>query len=97
MLGCRSREGTELLNLGAQRQTLFQIGTLRRLLLHGYAIATMGTVAGYTAIGAFVGAALFLLLALLRFRHARRSRAPQAAAGRPTVVSRRVVRCGDPS
>jgi len=81
VLGCRSREGTELFNLGAQRQTLFQIGTLRRLLLHGYAIATMGTVAGYTAIGAFVDAALFLLLALLEFRHARRSRAPQAAAG----------------
>lgn len=57
--------------LGQLRETLFKGNTLRGLLLYGYAFATMGTIAGYAAIGAFIGAALFLVLGLLGFRHSR--------------------------
>jgi hypothetical protein len=38
----------------------------------------MGTIAGLAAIAAFVGAVLFLILALLGFRHARRVREQEA-------------------
>lgn len=58
--------------VNAQRDTVFKGSTLRGLLLYGYAFATMGTIAGYAAIAAFVGAALMLVLALLGFRHAKR-------------------------
>lgn len=58
--------------LGQLRQTLFMGDTLRGLLLYGYAFATMGTIAGIAAIGAFVGAALLLVLAGLGLMHARR-------------------------
>ncbi|MBO0846378.1 MAG: hypothetical protein J2P22_13285 [Nocardioides sp.] len=61
--------------LAGQKQTLFQGETLRGLLLYGYAFATMGTIAGYGAIAAFVGAVLMLILALLGFRHARKAKA----------------------
>ena len=69
--------------LAGQKATLFQGETLRGLLLYGYAFATMGTIAGYAAIAAFVGAALFLILALLGFRHARRAREQEAAPEQP--------------
>ena len=59
--------------LGGLRQTLFMGSTLRGLLLYGYAFATMGTIAGIAAIGAFVGAGLFLLLGILGLVHARRT------------------------
>ena len=57
--------------LGQLRQTLFMGNTLRGLLLNAYAFGTMGTIALYAAIGAFVGAALLLALALLGLRHAK--------------------------
>ncbi len=60
------------LALGGLRQSLFMGNTLRGLLLYGYAFATMGTIAGIAAIGAFVGAAAILVLAGLGFRHSRR-------------------------
>ncbi|GGD23491.1 hypothetical protein [Nocardioides daphniae] len=55
-----------------QRESLFMGNTLRGLLLYGYAFATMGTIAGYAAIGAFVGAAIFLVLGLLGLAHSRK-------------------------
>jgi hypothetical protein len=67
--------------LAGQKETLFQGETLRGLLLYGYAFATIGTIAGYAAIGAFIGAVLFLVLAVLGFRHARRAREPGTPAG----------------
>jgi hypothetical protein len=70
--------------LAAQKQTLFQGETLRGLLLYGYAFATMGTIAGWAAIAAFVGAVLFLVLALLGFRHARRAREQEASGSSTT-------------
>ena len=68
--------------LAGQKATLFQGETLRDLLLYSYAFATMGTIAGYAAIAAFIGAVLFLVLALLGFRHASRAR-EEAAPEQP--------------
>ncbi|GAA1540662.1 hypothetical protein [Nocardioides humi] len=56
-----------------QRESLFMGNTLRGLLLYGYAFATVGTIAGIAAIGAFVGAVLMLVLSALGLRHARRA------------------------
>jgi hypothetical protein len=47
--------------------------TLRGLLLYGYAFATVGTIAGYAALAAFVGAFVLLALVQLGLRHARRT------------------------
>lgn len=65
-----SEEGQALAGL---RQTLFMGNTLRGLLLYGYAFATIGTIAGYAAIAAFLGAFVLLALAQLGLRHARRT------------------------
>lgn len=59
------------------RQTLFMGSTLRGLLLYGYAFGTIGKIAGVAAVAAYVGAALFFVLALLGFRNAKKT----AAAG----------------
>lgn len=59
--------------LGGLRQTLFMGSTLRGLLLYGYAFATVGTIAGYAALAAFVGAFVLLALVQLGLRHARRT------------------------
>ena len=52
--------------------TVFQGTTLRGLLLEAYAFGTMGTIAGFAAIAAFIGAALLLALSLLGLYHGRR-------------------------
>ena len=72
--------------LGGLRQSLFMGNTLRGLLLYGYAFATIGTIAGYAAIAAFLGAAVLLALALLGMRHARRTTGAEAAPQRETVT-----------
>lgn len=66
--------------LAGLKETLFQGETLRGLLLYAYAFATMGTIAGLAAIGAFIGAVLLLILSLLGFRHARRARSEETTA-----------------
>ncbi|GAA1137822.1 hypothetical protein [Ornithinicoccus hortensis] len=58
--------------LTAQRESRFKGETLRGLLLYGYAFATMGTIAGIAAIGAYIASALMFVLSLLGFRHAKR-------------------------
>jgi hypothetical protein len=60
--------------------------TLRGLLLNAYAFATMGTIAGLAAIGAYVAAALLLGLALLGLWHARRIAAAPHDASTATAV-----------
>jgi hypothetical protein len=57
--------------LTAQRESRFKGETLRGLLLYGYAFATMGKIAGFAAIGAFIASAILLVLGLLGLRHAR--------------------------
>jgi hypothetical protein len=51
------------------RNTLFEGETLRGLLLTAYAWATVGQIAGYAAVGAFVAGAVMLVLVLLGLRH----------------------------
>ncbi len=63
----------EAQELGQLRQTLFMGNTLRGLLLNAYAFATIGVIAGYAAVAAFVGAALFGLLSALGFVHRART------------------------
>ncbi len=70
--------------LGGLRETLFQGNTLRGLLLYGAAFATMGTIAGYAAVGAFIGAVILLVLGLMGLRHARRMEA--VATAEPTLT-----------
>jgi hypothetical protein len=52
-----------------QRNTLFKGETLRGLLLTAFAWATVGTIAGYAAIAAFVAGVVMLVLVALGLRH----------------------------
>ena len=73
-----SPEGQQLAQL---RMTMFMGNTLRGLLLFGAAFATMGTIAGYAAIGCFVAAVILLVLGLLGLRHASRLEKAEKASG----------------
>lgn len=53
--------------------SLFQGTTLRGLLLNAYAFWQIGQIALYAAIAAFVGGAIFLVLAILGFLRMRRT------------------------
>lgn len=55
--------------ISGQRNTLFKGETLRGLLLSAYAWATVGTIAGYAAIAAFIAGGVMLVLVLLGLRH----------------------------
>jgi hypothetical protein len=77
--------------LGGLRQTMFMGSTLRGLLLYGYAFATMGTIAGIAAIGAFFSGGFLLLLALLGLRHARKLTPVEADAGSHRVAEPALV------
>lgn len=67
--------------LAGQVETMFRGETLRGLLLNAYAFGTMGAIAGFAAIGAFVGAGVMLILAAIGFWHAGR-REPVEATSR---------------
>lgn len=56
-----------------QRDTLFRGETLRGLLLSAYAWSTVGQIAGYAAIGAFIAAAAMAVLVVLGVVHQRRT------------------------
>jgi hypothetical protein len=53
-------------------QSMFQGETLRGLLLSSYAFWTMGTIAGWAALAAFIGAGLLLILSVIGILHSRR-------------------------
>jgi hypothetical protein len=55
--------------ISGQRNTLFKGETLRGLLLTAYAWATVGEIAGYAAMAAFVAGGVMLVLVLLGLRH----------------------------
>ena len=59
----------------AQRDSLFKGETLRGLLLTAFAWSTVGMIAGYAAIGAFIAAAMMAVLVVLGFVHLRRTHA----------------------
>jgi hypothetical protein len=56
----------------AKVDTVFRGETLRGLLLNAYAFGTIGRIAMYASIAAFVAAALMLALSLLGFAHLRK-------------------------
>lgn len=56
----------------AKVDTVFRGETLRGLLLNAYAFGTIGGIAMYASIAAFVAAALLLALSLLGFAHLRK-------------------------
>ena len=55
--------------LGQLRQTLFMGTTLRGMLLNAYAFATLGTIAMWAAVAAFVGSGVMFVLGVLGLRH----------------------------
>jgi hypothetical protein len=57
--------------LKAQVDSVFQGTTLRGLLLNAYAFWQIGQIALWAAIAAFVGAVIFLVLAIIGFLHGR--------------------------
>jgi len=59
--------------VSGQRNSLFKGETLRGLLLSAYAWATVGTIAGIAAIGAFIAAAIMAVLVFLGMMHHRRT------------------------
>lgn len=68
--GSTEEPSEECTTVTGQRATAQTGSTLRGLLLYGYAFATMGTIALYAAIAAFISALLMLALGLLGLRHA---------------------------
>lgn len=58
--------------ISGQRDSLFKGETLRGLLLTAYAWSTVGQIAGYAAIAAFVAGGVMLVLVLLGLRHHRK-------------------------
>jgi len=76
--------------LSALRDTMFLGNTLAWSASVRAAFATMGTIAGYAAIAAYVGAVIMLVLGLLGLRHARRlereAAGPPQAPGATTVA-----------
>ncbi|MCU1364475.1 MAG: hypothetical protein JWN39_114 [Ilumatobacteraceae bacterium] len=56
-----------------QRNTLFKGETLRGLLLTAFAWSTVGSIAGYAAIGAYIAAAIMAVLVTLGVIHHRRT------------------------
>ena len=67
-------------DLGQLRQTLFMGTTLRGMLLNAYAFATLGTIAMWAAIAAFIGSAVMFVLGFLGLRHAHKVEGVDAPA-----------------
>ena len=67
-------------DLGALRQSLFMGTTLRGMLLNAYAFATLGTIAMWGAIAAFIGSAVMFVLGALGIRHAHKVEAKATVA-----------------
>ena len=66
--------------LGQLRQTLFMGTTLRGMLLNAYAFATLGTIAMWAAIAAFIGSGVMFILGALGIRHAHKVAPVEAPA-----------------
>ncbi len=64
---------TQATSLAALDQTSFQGTTLRGMLLNAYAFGTMAVIMGWAAVGAFIAAAIMLLLSILGMYHARKA------------------------
>jgi hypothetical protein len=71
-LSTESRAKPDDAALKATVDTVFRGETLRGLLLNAYAFGTIGQIAMYASIAAFVAAAAMLVLSLLGFAHLRK-------------------------
>ncbi len=60
-------------SLAALEQTSFQGTTLRGMLLNAYAFGTIASIMGWAALGAYIAAAILLILAILGLYHARKT------------------------
>ena len=69
-LSSKSRADPTNTKLADLVATVFKGTTLRGLLLNAYAFGTIATIAGWSALVAFVGAGLLLILSILGFLHA---------------------------
>ena len=67
-------------DLGQLRQSLFMGTTLRGMLLNAYAFATLGTIAMWAAIAAFIGSGVMFVLGALGIRHANKVESHTVAA-----------------
>jgi hypothetical protein len=67
-----SRANPDDAELAGQVATMFKGETLRGLLLNAYAFGKMGTIAGYAALVAFIGAGAMFVLGGLGLWHSRR-------------------------
>jgi hypothetical protein len=65
---------------------MFQGETLRGLLLSSYAFWTLGSIAGWGALAAFIGAGLLLILAIFGLIHSRRVGPSEELLGPPQEV-----------
>lgn len=72
-VSAESRENPDDEELMAQTQTLFRGESLRGLLLTSYAFGTLGDKAQQVAVACFVGAGVFVVLAVLGLLHHRRT------------------------
>lgn len=72
-LSAASRANPTDTKLAGTVDTVFRGETLRGLLLNAYAFATIGRIAGYAAIAAFIASALMFALSLLGLVHLRRT------------------------
>ena len=68
-----STDTAQIAKLADLRQTLFMGNTLRGMLLEAYAFGTLGTIAGYATIAAFIGGLIMLLLSIAGLLHIRRT------------------------
>jgi hypothetical protein len=84
-LSTESRANPNDQKLAAAVQTTFRGETLRGMLLNAYAFWQMAQVAMYAAMGAFIAAAIMLVLTGLGFWHLRKTPAG-VIIGRPTPV-----------
>ena len=85
MKAAPNADQAEVAKLGELRESLFMGSTLRGLLLYGYAFDTMGRIAGFAAIGAFVGSGLLFLLSIMGLRHAATVREEESATSQASL------------
>ncbi len=64
---------TQATSLASLEQTSFQGTTLRGMLLNAFAFGTMASIMGWAAIGAYIAAAILLVLAILGLYHSRKT------------------------
>ena len=73
--------------LANQVETLFKGEALRGMLLNAYAFGTIGTIMGFAAIGAYIAAAIMLVLSILGLYHSLKANLAAVVPGTSTIVA----------